>query len=107
MGVARTFQNIRLFKELTVEDNVKIGLHNAFTYNRWPARMLPHAHSYWTSERKAHETALELLSIFDMQNARGAESGFPALRRAAAGSRLSARSPRARSYCCWTSPPRA
>ena len=73
MGVARTFQNIRLFKALSVEDNVKIGLHNAFSYSvgsalfRFPA--------YWTSERKAHETALELLSIFDMQNLASAQAG--------------------------------
>jgi len=66
LGIARTFQNIRLFKDLSVEDNVKIGLHNAFTYSLFSALFrLP---AYWTSERKAHETALELLSIFDMQN---------------------------------------
>jgi branched-chain amino acid transport system ATP-binding protein len=66
LGIARTFQNIRLFKDLSVEDNVKIGLHNAFTYSLLNAMFrLP---SYWTSERKAHETALELLSIFDMQH---------------------------------------
>jgi len=65
MGIARTFQNIRLFKDLSVEDNVKIGLHNAFTYSL--ASALFRLPSYWTSERKAHETSLELLSIFDMQ----------------------------------------
>jgi branched-chain amino acid transport system ATP-binding protein len=66
LGIARTFQNIRLFKDLSVEDNVKIGLHNAFAYSLLNALFrLP---SYWTSERKAHETALELLSIFDMQH---------------------------------------
>lgn len=73
MGVARTFQNIRLFKELTVEDNVKIGLHNAFTYSLFSAMLrMP---TYWTSERKAHETALELLSIFDMQNLADQKAG--------------------------------
>ena len=73
MGVARTFQNIRLFKELTVEDNVKIGLHNAFSYSLASAMFrMP---SYWTSERKAHETALELLSIFDMQSLADKQAG--------------------------------
>ena len=66
MGIARTFQNIRLFKDLTVEDNVRIGLHNAFEYSLASAMLrLP---SYWKSERLAHETAMGLLSIFDMQS---------------------------------------
>ena len=59
-------QNIRLFKDLTVEDNVRIGLHNAFEYSLASAMLrLP---SYWKSERLAHETAMGLLSIFDMQS---------------------------------------
>ena len=66
MGIARTFQNIRLFKDLTVEDNVRIGLHNAFEYSLASAMLrFP---SYWKSERFAHETAMGLLSIFDMQS---------------------------------------
>ncbi len=73
MGIARTFQNIRLFKSLSVEDNVKIGLHNAFSY-AVPSAMFRFP-SYWSSERKAHETALELLSIFDMQDSANAEAG--------------------------------
>ena len=66
MGIARTFQNIRLFSRLSVEDNVKIGLHNAFEYDMVSGVLrLP---KYWKSERKSHETALELLKLFDMQD---------------------------------------
>ena len=66
MGIARTFQNIRLFKDLSVEDNVRIGLHNAFEYSLASAMLrLP---SFWKGERLAHETAMGLLSIFDMQS---------------------------------------
>ena len=73
MGIARTFQNIRLFPKLSVEDNVRIGLHNAFEYSLFSGLLrLP---SYWSSERKAHETALELLSIFDMQHMAAWEAG--------------------------------
>ena len=66
MGIARTFQNIRLFKNLTVEDNVKIGLHNA-TDNSL-AQSILRLPVFWKKEKKAHEKALELLSIFDMQD---------------------------------------
>lgn len=65
-GIARTFQNIRLFDKLTVEDNVKIGLHNHIGYGMWNGIFrLPR---YWSEEKKAHEKALSLLSIFDMQD---------------------------------------
>ena len=73
MGIARTFQNIRLFNKLSVEDNVKIGLHNAFDYSLGSALFrLP---SYWKSERKMHENALELLKLFDMQDLADHEAG--------------------------------
>jgi len=64
MGIARTFQNIRLFDKLTVEDNVKIGLHNSINYGM--ASGVFRLPSYWKEEKKAHEKALELLDIFDM-----------------------------------------
>ena len=73
MGVARTFQNIRLFGNLTVEDNVKVGLHEHTKYSALSGILrLP---SYWRKEREAHERALELLSIFDMQDMAGYQAG--------------------------------
>ena len=72
-GIARTFQNIRLFSQLSVEDNVKIGLHNAQRYSTVSGILrLP---SYWKTEKKMHERALELLSIFDMQDLANATAG--------------------------------
>ena len=66
MGVARTFQNIRLFKNISVLDNVKIGLQNETDYSLVDAVLrLP---KYWRNERIATERALELLSVFDMQD---------------------------------------
>ena len=63
-GIARTFQNIRLFNNLTVEDNVKLGLHNHIGYGFWSGIFrLP---GYWKEEKVSHERAMELLSIFDM-----------------------------------------
>lgn len=64
-GIARTFQNIRLFDKLTVEENVKIGLHNATRYNMFDGVF--RTPRYWKQERIAHERAMELLSIFDME----------------------------------------
>ena len=73
LGIARTFQNIRLCSKLSVEDNVKIGLHTA-CQSSLAASML-RLPSYWSAEKKAHETAMELLSIFDMQHMASWESG--------------------------------
>ena len=73
MGIARTFQNIRLFNNLTVEDNVKIGLHNQEKYSMFSGILrLP---KYWRQEKAAHERALELLSIFDMQDLANHQAG--------------------------------
>jgi len=72
-GIARTFQNIRLFGNQSVEDNVKIGLHNQMKSGLFSDIFrLP---SFWKEEKKAHETAMELLSIFDMQHLADHEAG--------------------------------
>ena len=72
-GIARTFQNIRLFSNLSVEDNVKVGLHNQIRYGTISGILrLP---GYWKEERVARERALELLSIFDMQDLASHQAG--------------------------------
>ena len=72
-GIARTFQNIRLFSNLSVEDNVKIGLHNQIRYGMFQGIFrMP---GYWKEEKVAHERAMELLSIFDMEDLADHEAG--------------------------------
>lgn len=73
MGIARTFQNIRLFSNLTVEENVKIGLHNN-TKGGLVSDVL-RLPTFWKSEKLSHERALELLSIFDMADMAGVKAG--------------------------------
>lgn len=65
-GVARTFQNIRLFKDLTVEENVLIGLHNSMNYS--VASSMLRLPKYWKQEKEARERVRELLHIFHMEN---------------------------------------
>ena len=63
-GIARTFQNIRLFKELSVLDNVKVGLHNHHKYSTLSGILrLP---SYYKVEKVMDERAMELLKVFDL-----------------------------------------
>lgn len=63
-GIARTFQNIRLFKELSVLDNVKVGLHNQNTYSTVTSVFrLP---GFFKAEKAMDAKALELLSVFDL-----------------------------------------
>lgn len=65
-GVARTFQNIRLFKDLPVIDNVKVGLHNQFHYNTLEGILrLPRYHKV---EKEMNEKAMELLKVFDLDS---------------------------------------
>jgi len=63
-GIARTFQNIRLFKELSVLDNVKVGLHNGYQYSTITGIFkLP---KYRKTEKLMNEKAMELLAVFDL-----------------------------------------
>ena len=63
-GIARTFQNIRLFKELSVLDNVKVGLHNHNPYSALTGILrLP---KYYKVEKQMNEEAMELLKVFDL-----------------------------------------
>ena len=72
-GIARTFQNIRLFQDLSVEDNVKVGMDTQMHYNMWSGIFrLP---GYWKEEKVAHERALELLSLFGMEDLAGVKAG--------------------------------
>ena len=64
MGVARTFQNIRLFKDLSVIDNVRVGLHESMNYNL--ASAVFRMPSFWKQEKRTTEEALELLDLFHM-----------------------------------------
>ena len=73
LGIARTFQNIRLFGNMSVEDNVRIGLHNQITYST--ASGIFRLPAFWKGEREQHERALDLLSIFDMQDLADHQAG--------------------------------
>lgn len=63
-GIARTFQNIRLFKQLSVLDNVKVGLHNQYHYSTLEGIFrLPR---YFQKEKQMNEKAMELLKVFNL-----------------------------------------
>ncbi|MCC8015475.1 MAG: ABC transporter ATP-binding protein [Eubacterium sp.] len=65
-GIARTFQNIRLFTDLTVLDNVKAGLHNEYKYSTLTGIFrLP---GYFSNEKAMNEKAMEILKVFDLDN---------------------------------------
>ena len=72
-GIARTFQNIRLFGNMTVEENVRIGLHNQIKCGMFSGILrLP---KYWKTEKQQHEKAMELLDIFDMTSLADTRAG--------------------------------
>ena len=63
-GIARTFQNIRLFKDMPVLDNVKVGLHNHHSYSTLTGILrLPKYHKV---EKEMNEKAMEILKVFDL-----------------------------------------
>ena len=73
LGIARTFQNIRLFNRMTVEENVTVALHKEIKYNLLTSTLrLP---GFFKQERWAHEKAMELLHIFDMEHMAKWEAG--------------------------------
>ncbi len=63
-GIARTFQNIRLFKGMSVLDNVKAGLHEHYKYSSLAGIL--HTPSYRKMEKAMDERAMELLGVFDL-----------------------------------------
>jgi branched-chain amino acid transport system ATP-binding protein len=63
-GIARTFQNIRLFKELSVLDNVRIAMHNRVSYSAFGAVL--RTRNYYAEEKRIEGKAMELLSIFNI-----------------------------------------
>jgi branched-chain amino acid transport system ATP-binding protein len=63
-GIARTFQNIRLFKELSVLDNVRIAHYAQAAYN--PLEALLHLGRYSSEEKRITDHSLELLSVFKL-----------------------------------------
>ncbi|MCI6714569.1 MAG: ABC transporter ATP-binding protein [Lachnospiraceae bacterium] len=64
-GIARTFQNIRLFGDMTVLDNVKVGLHNHHSYSTLEGVLrLPR---YYKVEKEMNEKAMELLKVFGLE----------------------------------------
>ncbi|MCL1964942.1 MAG: branched-chain amino acid ABC transporter ATP-binding protein/permease [Firmicutes bacterium] len=65
VGIARTFQNIRLFRKLTVLDNVKIAYHNQMQYTSLEGTLrLPR---YWSEEARANARAYQLLRVFGLE----------------------------------------
>ena len=81
MGVARTFQNIRLFKELSVIDNIKVGLHESMKYDL--ASSLIRLPNYWKEEKHCTERAFGAAGYLPHGRPGRYPGRQPALRRAA------------------------
>ena len=73
-GVARTFQNIRLFKGMSVLDNVKVGLNERFKYSFLEGIL--HVGKYRSVEKEMDEEALKLLKVFDLDKEVGRKLDF-------------------------------
>ena len=65
-GIARTFQNIRLFKAMSVLDNVKVGLHNHYKYST--AEGVFRMPRFFSTEKEMDKKAMELLSVFELDS---------------------------------------
>ena len=100
-ALPRTFQNIRLFSQMTVLDNVKIGLHNQVKYSMWTGIFrLP---GFREKEQEMDYKAMKLLKIFDLdKEANLPASSLPYGKRRRW--RLPVRWPPIPSCCCWTNP---
>ena len=64
-GIARTFQNIRLFKQMTVEENVLVAFNESFSYHMGGA--IFRTPRFWREEREMHQKAIDLLRIFKLE----------------------------------------
>lgn len=73
LGIARTFQNIRLFGDMTALDNVKVGMHNEIKCS-FLASLL-HLPSYYRAERKANKRAMELLKFMGLEDLADQKAG--------------------------------
>jgi len=73
LGIARTFQNIRLFSDMTALDNVKVGMHND-TQCSFLASVL-RLPSYYRAEKKANERAMELLDFMGLADVANVKAG--------------------------------
>ena len=73
LGIARTFQNIRLFRSLTVMDNVRIAHHSHLEYG--PVSALCRTGRFYRGEKKLQETVDNYLSIFMLQNKKNVIAG--------------------------------
>ena len=67
-GIARTFQNIRLFNNLSVEDNIKVAMNNIYSYSIFDT--IFHTKKRYNQERKIEEETTKLLEIFNLSNFR-------------------------------------
>ena len=73
LGIARTFQNIRLFSDMTALDNVKVGMHNSI---KCPfVSSLLHLPGYYKAEKMANEKALELMDFMGLADVANAKAG--------------------------------
>ena len=73
LGIARTFQNIRLFTDMTALDNVKVGMHHAIKCSFLSS--LLHLPSYYKAEKKANEKAMELLDFMGLSDVADVKAG--------------------------------